>query len=416
MTISIVEIISDTAHLSKTKLHEVLNDQGDKILYAAYILHDKDCYTILDEEAEAEKAIAENREVDPNIKAGMLKKPHYHIMIMFVPKKQPSSFKTIANWFDLPDNFVSKSTSRKGTLSDKYDDMCAYLLHLNAPDKHQYDMCEVWANFCFKDRIDRWKGNYSFTLIMRDIIAGKITEKNYTNFVSGEMYAKYKSKIESLFSFVRDKNKTLNREMDAIMIHGPGGVGKTTYAKLLAETKGFDTTDIFVSSSGEDILCGYRGESCIIIDDFRKEQMSFVEFLKMTDNNTNSAVRSRYSNKDISNCKLMIVTSIYSLEKLFAGTTGEDMVQLFRRFKLQLKMEADIITPFAYVKSIKTFLPAAPFSNPIKQIVIASETSELKTDHDVYNFLGVSTPIGTKAKTFKEIGEEQEKNNKNTKK
>ena len=415
MTISIVEIESNTAHLSKTKLHEVLQEQDDKILYVCYILHDKDRYTILDEEAEIEVAAAKNRDINSNIKAGNLKEPHYHIMIMFAPKKQPSSFKTIANWFGLEEQFAHKSSSRKAAVSDKYDDMCAYLLHLNAPEKYQYDMCEVWSNFNFKDRIDKWKSKSSIAHIMRDIIEGKITEKNYTNFISGELFAQYKAKIESCFTFVRDKNKTLNRNMDVIMVHGPGGIGKTTYAKMLAESKGFEPSDIFVTSSGEDIMCGYKGEGCIIVDDFRKEQMTFVEFLKMTDNNTNSSVRSRYTNKDISNCKLMIVTSIYSLEKLYAGNTGEDMVQLYRRFKLQLKMTADEITPYAYVKSIQTFLPTTSFSNPIRQFEKAADTGELKTEKDVYTFLGMPAPTTVNPKTFKEIGEEEQKNNKNKK-
>lgn len=320
MTISIVEIESDAAHLSKQKIHEVIKEQEDKILYVAYILHDKDKYTADDEQQEAEKAAAANRAVDPSIKAGGLKKPHYH------------------------------------------------------------------------------------------------TEKNYTNYISGELYAQHRGKIESAFAFCRDKNKTLNRKMDVIMIYGPGGIGKTAYAKMLAETKGFDSADIFVSSSGEDILCGYKGEGCIIVDDFRKEQMSFVEFLKMTDNNTNSSVRSRYTNKDISNCKLMIVTSIYSLETLFVGNSGEDMVQLYRRFKLQLKIEADTITPYAYVRSIKTFLPTTPYQNPVRQLEKAAETEELKNEQDVYNFLGIPSSTVVNGKSFKELGEEQKNNNKNDKK
>ena len=412
MTISIVEIVSDTAHLSRQRISEVLKAQEDKILYAAYILHDKDKYLVSDEEQELEQATADNRPADPNIKAGNPKKAHYHIMILFDEKKRPSSFKTIANWFGLEENFARKCTSNKKTLADKYNDMCAYLLHLNAPDKYQYDISEVWANFDFYTRIKNWKSASSFSQILRDILDGKITENNYTNFVSGELYPKYKSKIEAAFSFCRDKNKTLDREMDVVMIYGSGGVGKTTYAKMLAEAKGFDKTDIFVSSSGEDVLCGYRGEHCIIIDDFRKEQMTFVEFLKMTDNNTNSAVRSRYTNKDISNCRLMIITSIFPLEKLFLGTTGEDMVQLYRRFKLQLKVDADSITPFAYVKTLQGFLPTEPFANPVKQVVSKADTTDIKTPQDVYNFLCIVGPV-TSEKTFEKLGEEQKNHNKN---
>ena len=417
MTISIVEIVSDTAHLSKKKIQEVIKEQSDKILYVAYLLHDKDRYTTDDEEKEEEKATAANRAVDPSIKAGYLKQSHYHVMILFAKEKRPSSFKTIANWFELDENYANKCTSKKRDLADKYDDMCAYLCHLNAPEKYQYDTAEVWSNFDFNARIERWKSNNSFSHIMKDILEGKITEKNYTKYISGELFAKHRAKIESAFAFCRDKNKTLNRKMDVIMIYGPGGVGKTTYAKMLAETKGFSELDVFVSSSGEDILGGYRGESCIIIDDFRKEHMSFVEFLKMTDNNTNSPVRSRYVNKDISNCKLMIVTSIYSLDKLFTGNSGEDMVQLYRRFKLQLQVEAATITPYAYVKSLQSFLPTSvSYANPVQQLVIASLTEELRTEQDVFNFLGVTAPSKTNSKTFEEMGEEQKNSNKNSKK
>ena len=412
MTISIVEIVSDTAHLSKQKIHEVIKEHEDKILYVSYILHDKDKYTVCDEEREEERAAKENRTVDPNVKAGNLKKPHYHVMILFAEKKRPSSFKTIANWFGLDENCANKCNSRKGSLANKYDDMCAYLCHFNAEEKHQYDISEVWANFDFNARIERWKSNFSFSHIMKDILDGKITEKNYTKYISGDLYAQHRAKIESAFAFCRDKNKTLNRNMDVIMIYGPGGVGKTTYAKMLAESKGFDTSDIFVSSSGEDILCGYRGEGSIIIYDFTKEQMTFGEFLKMTDNNTNSSVRSRYTNKNISNCKLMIVTSIFPLEKLFVGNNGEDMVQLYRRFKLQLKVDAATITPYAYVKSIKSFLPTSvSYPNPVQQLVIASQTTELRTDQDVFNFLCVAVSPATATKTFEERGEEQKNNN-----
>lgn len=414
MTISIVEIVSDTAHLSKKKIHEVIKEHEDKILYVSYILHDKDRYTACDEERESEKALRENRPVDPRIRAGETKNSHYHIMIYFVKEKRPSSFKTIANWFGLPENCINKCNSRKNNLADKYDDMCAYLCHLNSEEKHQYDLSEVWSNFDFPARIERWKSNFSFAHIMKDILEGKITEKNYTKYISGDLYSKYRSKIESAFAYCRDKNKTLNRQMDVIMIYGPSGTGKTTYAKMFAQTKGFDETDIFVSSSGEDILCGYRGEGCIIVDDFRKEQMTFVEFLKMTDNNTNSSVRSRYTNKDISNCRLMIVTSIFPLEKLFTGNSGEDMVQLYRRFKLQLKVDASTITPYAYVKSIQGFLPTSvSYTNPVHQLIKSSKADELKTEQDVFDFLGVAASTPTATKTFEEIGQEQKNANNN---
>ena len=113
----------------------------------------------------------------------------------------------------------------------------------------------------------------------------------------------------------------------------------------------------------------------------------------------------------------MIVTSIYSLDKLFTGNSGEDMVQLYRRFKLQLQVEAATITPYAYVKSLQSFLPTSvSYANPVQQLVIASLTEELRTEQDVFNFLGVTAPSKTNSKTFEEMGEEQKNSNKNSKK
>lgn len=413
MTINLIEIVSDTAHLTKQKITEVIRDQKDKILYVAYALHDKDKYTTHDEENETTKAKAENRAINTNIKAGEVKNPHYHVMICFVKEKRPSSYATIANWFGLPENCVNKCNSKKKTTAEKFDDMCAYLCHLNAEDKQQYDLSEVWSNFDFRERIERWKSKTSISLIIKDIIDGKITEKNYTDYISGEIYTKYKGKIEAAFGYCRDKSKTLNRKMDVILLHGPSGVGKTTYAKMLAAEKGFDAQDIFVTGSGEDMLCGYCGEGCIIVDDFRKDQMSFVDFLKMTDNNTNSTVRSRYFNKNISNCKLMLVTSIHSLDTMFWGcTAGEDMVQLYRRFKLQLKVDVDTITPYAYVKSIQTFLPATPYSNPVKTLINSNKSEGFQTEQDIFDFLGVAVPVTANAKTLEELGEDHIKNSK----
>ena len=98
--------------------------------------------------------------------------------------------------------------------------------------------------------------------------------------------------------------------------------------------------------------------------------------------------------------------------KLFCQTTAVSMVQLYRRFKLQLKVDAATITPYAYVKSIKSFLPTSvSYPNPVQQLVIASQTTELRTDQDVFNFLCVAVSPATATKTFEERGEEQKNNN-----
>jgi len=68
--------------------------------------------------------------------------------------------------------------------------------------------------------------------------------------------------------------------------------------------------------------------------------MKFAELLKMLDNNTNSSVRSRYYNKDISNCKLIVLTSIMKPDELYSffkddsGESNQEPIeQFYRRIK-----------------------------------------------------------------------------------
>lgn len=127
-----------------------------------------------------------------------------------------------------------------------------------------------------------------------------------------------------------------NRNLEVVYITGQSGSGKTFYAKYLSQKLGFD---YFVTGSGDDILDGYDKEECLILDDYRAKTMRFAEFLKMIDNNTNSSVQSRYFNKDLSNCKLIIITSIKPPNELYKITSDdnedneEPREQFYRRLK-----------------------------------------------------------------------------------
>lgn len=129
------------------------------------------------------------------------------------------------------------------------------------------------------------------------------------------------------------------RNLEVVYLVGPAGSGKTTAAKFFAENAGYD---YFVTGSGEDILDSYDKEEAIILDDYRATTMRFSEFLKFIDNHTNSSIKSRYNNKDISNCKVMFITSVFEPAKLYKVTNVEDdesntneepLEQLMRRLK-----------------------------------------------------------------------------------
>lgn len=162
----------------------------------------------------------------------------------------------------------------------------------------------------------------------------KISKKQLMTYLSALDYQKLRSKIKAMQEY--RAFKIGDRDMEVVYITGQSGSGKTVFAKYLAEKLHFD---YFVSGSGDDFLDGYDKEECIILDDFRASSMRFAEMLKMIDNNTNSTVRSRYYNKDISNCRLMIMTSIYEpcdLYQFFKSDDGdtpmkEPIMQFYRR-------------------------------------------------------------------------------------
>ena len=128
--------------------------------------------------------------------------------------------------------------------------------------------------------------------------------------------------------------------MECVYITGKSGTGKSTYAKMMCEDKGYS---VFVSSGSNDVLDGYAGQDCIILDDLRPSCMGLSDLLKMLDNNTASTVKSRYKNK-VLECKLIIITSVLKIDEFFNGVFKEQkepIVQLKRRCKLHLRFEQD---------------------------------------------------------------------------
>ena len=155
----------------------------------------------------------------------------------------------------------------------------------------------------------------------------------------------YKAMEENPSIFIKERSKISaaeklrasiikDRNLEVVYITGSSGSGKTTAAKYFSDKLNYD---YFVTGSGDDILDGYDKEECLILDDFRAGSMKFMEVLKMLDNNTNSSVKSRYNNKDLSNCKLIVITSVFKPNELYKviqdGDNEEPVEQFYRRLK-----------------------------------------------------------------------------------
>ena len=162
----------------------------------------------------------------------------------------------------------------------------------------------------------------------------KISKKRLFTYLTFKDYGN--SKIRTQIKAAQEYRalKIAQRNLEVVYISGSSGSGKTTFARFLAQKLNFDE---FVSGSGDDILDGYDKEEALILDDFRAGSMRFMEVLKMLDNNTNSSVKSRYNNKDLSNCKLIVITSIKAPKDLYSKLqedgSDEPAEQFYRRLK-----------------------------------------------------------------------------------
>jgi hypothetical protein len=314
--------------LTRTQIQWVIN-QYSTIKHYAYILHDKD----VDELGEP---VA----------------PHWHIYLSFGGISQDSDM--VAGWFGVPTNCVEKiKHTRKKALQ--------YQIHKNAPEKYQYDINEVSTNLDFLAEI---KDN----TIVGDF--KNYTRKEMLDYIDTlPPYQKAKQfdllrKIEKF-----EDEKRLNSEgvknMQVYYVTGVAGIGKTTWSKWWLKQLGLS---YYNTGAGNDMFQDYRNQRSVIIDDFRPSQMIFAEFLKLADNHTNSAVRSRYSNKMLYIDKLVINSTI-DLKDLYTGgaVSGESMRQLYRRIYRYVYIDKDEVRVYDKI-DLDTGAPIRPYKAYKRQL------------------------------------------------
>ena len=346
------EVESDTEHLSLDTIKKVIQEHSC-IYHWCYILHDKDIN-----------------------KKGELKKPHYHVYLHF--PESPQQFKYVAKWFGLDEQFVSK-------IKGQWKDAICYATHRNASEKFQYSFDEVTANFDFikvtEKAIEDKKNKLKFSEIIEKIDSGEIREYNITSFISISDYVQFERKIKRAFEYkLKQLESEVNRKMQVLYLYGGSGCGKSTYAKMLADTHGYVP---FISSGSNDPFDGYKGQECVILDDLRGSVFPLSDLLKILDNNTNSSVKARYKNISLQ-CNLLIITTTKTPDEFYKQvfeSRDEEYKQFLRRCTQIGSVEKDFITftrfnQFNYRHEFLTKIP-----NPVKQLsCLFNNNSDIDTD------------------------------------
>lgn len=361
--VKVCEICQRIEFLSEETIQKVLSDHANCIDKYAYILHDKD--------------------ID---KDGKPVSPHFHIILKF-HNDDGRTLKHIASWFGIEEQYVSKSTS---TSKHKFLDMSKYLIHMGKDEKYQYNPSLVHANFDYTNFITQVNKSKRKDEIIAQIMNGTITPFNFTTLITPTDYDTFKKSINNAFEYKKHMDTSTERHMDVIYICGTSGSGKTSFAKYIAEKRKFS---IFISGSGNDFLDGYTQEECVILDDFRGGTLSFSEILKLFDNHTNSSISSRYANKDIGNCKLLIVTSVFDIEEFYQFTCPsgvEPFLQLKRRLGTYIIIEKDTLHVYRYNSTKQDYVFVCDCVNPLEQLLQTQKKNHVYTDDEFISALGLN--------------------------
>lgn len=309
---------------------------------------------------------------------GSPKDPHIHVMMEL---RSDNKYETVAKWFNDEPEHIEKAKDPR----NPYESMCSYLIHdipvPTPPGNHHYDPEEVTANFNFPEFIAKVRAGVETSKQIRSkkhpiqdvleaIANNEIPRIKIDDHLSSMDQIRFARDIEQAYK-IRDRRiaKENDRDMNVVYMSGPSGTGKTTYAKMFAKKFGYD---VFVSGSSNDPLEGYQGQEAIILDDIRGSDWKINDLLKLLDNNTNSLAKSRYSNKLLNDCKMMILTSVQSIEDLYSGLREHDsepIEQLKRRCSTLITFtDDDRISFHAYRSDLGDYETVSTMPNPIHML------------------------------------------------
>lgn len=135
---------------------------------------------------------------------------------------------------------------------------------------------------------------------------------------------------------------------EGIWVFGLTGLGKSEWA--FEQCKGSQ----YVYPFDNEWWDAYKGEDCVIIDEFRG-QLPYNVILKMVDKHPNYFVRRRCREPMPFISKQVIITSSLPPWKVFKNLDAQDSLnQLYRRFKIYEKTADDckLIDPNEYTEEL----------------------------------------------------------------
>lgn len=322
----------------------------------AYIRHDEDVYSALDEEH------------DPAHVKGEKKPPHWHICIEMGSNQVEVG--VIAKWLGISDNFVNIAKGAGAFL-----DIVQYLTHEDEKQqglgKRLYDDSNVKSNFAFRDELNKRaerKLRYGRDLNEKDMIRNEVlyhgmtlrqVMEKYPLAYQDDMTYLEKCRLRYITTIAEMPNLRLN-----FYIEGRGGLGKGLISKAIArklvDKSGtmYDDEIYFEVGADKTSFEGYDGQPVLIWNDCRaitlmqklggRENVFNVFDLFPPDMKQNIKYGSVRLNNTIN-----IVNSVQPYDEFMDGLAGEykdkdgnlrkseDKGQSYRRFPFFIRLHEE---------------------------------------------------------------------------
>lgn len=317
-------------------VYDRLNGIDNAVLEAYGILHNRDTITTDDGSVQQKHA-------------------HVHMVFKFAGRM---TIPEIAKRAGVAQQFVEKP--KRGRYA--YDNMLAYLVHAKDENKYQYDPAQVmtFAGIDYKEiaasHAHQWEQGRAvkkkaarkddLQWMIEQILDGKLTREQILLTDSYmRVYADHKSKIDDALSvYGASRAAQLAEAIESgrvcttfYFVTGTTGRGKTSLIALpiCHALQAIYPHWRYVSLTSKNPFDEYHGEEIIIMDDFRGEEMSASEWLRLLDPYHASPAPARYKNKAAVAPLAIIITSSKSFEEFFWSVNGkgsdEAMGQFIRR-------------------------------------------------------------------------------------
>ena len=297
---------------------------------------------------------------DVNPQTGNYKKPHVHVVFYFQGKKSMEQVVEIAH------KIFGGATPSRAQPVDSLPGTCRYLCHLDAHEGDGRYVYPIDGDYSYLSFGGFDCGSYmsatreQLMMSLRDMLNVIDTQdiREFSDFVSycnkhdAIMFQRLTDPRTRPFvdNYIRSRRwkkrdaQTIKSDIKQVVyVYGNAGVGKTTFAKRLAQK---ENLSIFISGSSNDPFEDYDGQEVVVLDDLRPNIFDWSDLLKILDPHTFTLAKARFHNKDISAVKVIVITSPLSPADFVEKITKkgkEDIHQFYRRLAVVIHVLKDRI-------------------------------------------------------------------------